>query len=96
MSHYIINSIGTGYKIGENTFPDLHSIIEFYKNHFLDSTNLTEPVSKACICYIRVKGKHDVSLWTPIYSGPRETRIDINYNSSSINICYQGKPVKLP
>ena len=52
MSHYIINSIGTGYKIGENTFPDLHNIIEFYKNHFLDSTNLTEPVSKACVCYI--------------------------------------------
>lgn len=44
VSHYIINSIGTGYKIGENTFPDLHSIIEFYKNHFLDSTNLTEPL----------------------------------------------------
>ena len=52
VSHYIINSIGTGYKIGENTFPDLHSIIEFYKNHFLDSTNLTEPVSKARVCYI--------------------------------------------
>ncbi|KAL9978482.1 hypothetical protein ACROYT_G016003 [Oculina patagonica] len=44
VSHYIINSIGTGYKIGENTFPDLHEIIEFYKNHFLDSTNLTEPL----------------------------------------------------
>ena len=48
VSHYIINSIGSGYKIGENTFPDLHEIIEFYKNHFLDSTNLTEPVSKKC------------------------------------------------
>ena len=52
MSHYIINRIGAGYKIGENTFPDLRSIIEFYEKHFLDSTNLTEPVSKTCVCYL--------------------------------------------
>lgn len=44
VSHYIINRIGAGYKIGENTFPDLRSIIEFYEKHFLDSTNLTEPL----------------------------------------------------
>lgn len=56
VSHYIINSKGSQYQIGENTFPDVHSIIDFYKKHFLDTTNLQEPVShllllSLCIMY---------------------------------------------
>lgn len=45
ISHYIINfNQGTGvYKIGDQTFDDLPSIVEFYKKHFLDTTTLVEP-----------------------------------------------------
>ena len=45
MSHYIINNKGNHYKIGEQTFADIPSIISFYKNHFLDTTTLTGAVS---------------------------------------------------
>lgn len=47
MSHYIINFNRANrlYKIGDQTFDDLPSIVEFYKKHFLDSTTLVEPVS---------------------------------------------------
>ena len=47
VSHYIINfKRNSGvYKIGDQTFDDLPSIVEFYKKHFLDSTTLVEPVS---------------------------------------------------
>ena len=33
------------YLIGDQTFPDLPSVIEFYKKHFLDTTTLIEVVS---------------------------------------------------
>ena len=33
------------FKIGEQRFADIPSIIEFYKKHTLDTTALTEPVS---------------------------------------------------
>lgn len=46
VSHYIINNKGNHYQIGDNTFQDLPGIIEFYKNHFLDSTNLLQPIFK--------------------------------------------------
>ena len=52
VSHYIINNKGNHYQIGDNTFQDLPGIIEFYKNHFLDSTNLLQPVSKNYIYYL--------------------------------------------
>jgi hypothetical protein len=45
VSHYIINNKGNHYKIGEQTFSDIPSIISFYKNHFLDTTTLTGAVS---------------------------------------------------
>ena len=45
VSHYIINYRNKTYKIGDQTFDDLPSIVEFYKKHFLDTTTLQEPVS---------------------------------------------------
>eukprot|EP00794_Sanderia_malayensis_P016800 gene16800-18496_t len=47
VSHYIINFNEQSrlYKIGDQTFDDLPSIVEFYKKHFLDTTTLVEPVS---------------------------------------------------
>ncbi|XP_065051192.1 crk-like protein [Rhopilema esculentum] len=48
VSHYIINfnRASRVYKIGEQTFDDLPSIVEFYKKHFLDSTTLVEPATR--------------------------------------------------
>ena len=48
-SHYIINRIQTGnsfrFRIGDQEFPDLPSLLEFYKTHYLDTTSLIKPVS---------------------------------------------------
>lgn len=63
VSHYIINSKGSQYQIGENTFPDLHSIIDFYKKHFLDTTNLQEPLFKVLAQYpFSAKDAEDLSF----------------------------------
>lgn len=63
VSHYIINSKGSQYQIGENTFPDLHSIIDFYKKHFLDTTNLQEPLFKVQAQYpFSAKDAEDLSF----------------------------------
>lgn len=45
VSHYIISRRGPLYLIGDQSFHDLPSVIEFYKKHFLDTTTLTEVVS---------------------------------------------------
>jgi len=46
VSHYIIQDVnGVYFKIGDQRFADIPSIIEFYKKHVLDSTNLIEPVN---------------------------------------------------
>ncbi|XP_023648343.1 adapter molecule crk-like isoform X2 [Paramormyrops kingsleyae] len=58
VSHYIINSIsnsrqsGTGhiaprFRIGDQEFDTLPALLEFYKIHYLDTTTLIEPISKA-------------------------------------------------
>ncbi|CAB1347665.1 unnamed protein product, partial [Coregonus sp. 'balchen'] len=58
VSHYIINSIsnnrqsGSGlapprFRIGDQEFDALHSLLEFYKIHYLDTTTLIEPFNKA-------------------------------------------------
>jgi proto-oncogene C-crk len=44
VSHYIISRRGPLYLIGDQSFHDLPSVIEFYKTHFLDTTTLTEVV----------------------------------------------------
>ncbi|XP_070565295.1 crk-like protein [Ptychodera flava] len=45
VSHYIINRIPNQakFKIGDQIFDDLPSLIEFYKIHYLDTTTLIEP-----------------------------------------------------
>ncbi|KAJ7392115.1 hypothetical protein OS493_013483 [Desmophyllum pertusum] len=63
VSHYIINSKGSHYQIGENTFPDLSSIIDFYKKHFLDSTSLIEPLFRVQAQYpFTAKDAEDLSF----------------------------------
>jgi len=63
VSHYIINNKGNHYQIGDNTFQDLPGIIEFYKNHFLDSTNLVEPIFKVQAQYpFSAKDAEDLSF----------------------------------
>lgn len=51
VSHYIINKITntehqTRFKIGDQTFADLPSLLAFYKLHYLDTTPLTKPATK--------------------------------------------------
>lgn len=50
MSHYIINktqrSDAICYRIGDQMFPDLPSLLGFYKLHYLDTTPLIRPASK--------------------------------------------------
>uniref|UniRef100_A0A8D8S323 Adapter molecule Crk n=1 Tax=Cacopsylla melanoneura TaxID=428564 RepID=A0A8D8S323_9HEMI len=61
VSHYIINKITNldnqvEYKIGERTFTDLPSLLEFYKLHYLDTTPLIRPVIRPVE---KVIGKYD-------------------------------------
>lgn len=48
ISHYIINKIEvegeSRFKIGENTFHDLPTLLTFYKHHYLDTTPLVKAV----------------------------------------------------
>ncbi|TWW75168.1 adapter molecule crk-like [Takifugu flavidus] len=58
VSHYIINSVSDNrqstsgltppyFRIGDQEFEALPALLEFYKIHYLDTTALLEPVSKA-------------------------------------------------
>ncbi|XP_043077430.1 adapter molecule crk [Puntigrus tetrazona] len=58
VSHYIINSISSNrqsgpglapprFRIGDQEFDALPALLEFYKIHYLDTTTLIEPISKA-------------------------------------------------
>ncbi|XP_053557951.1 crk-like protein [Bombina bombina] len=47
VSHYIINSLpGRRYKIGDQEFDNLTSLLDFYKIHYLDTTTLIEPAPR--------------------------------------------------
>jgi len=51
VSHYIINKIQstadqTRFRIGDQMFPDVPSLLNFYKLHYLDTTPLIRPASK--------------------------------------------------
>jgi len=50
VSHYIINKIQenneTKYRIGDQVFSDLPSLLAFYKLHYLDTTPLLKPAFK--------------------------------------------------
>lgn len=59
--HYIINKVseendGTKYRIGDRFFPDLPSLLTFYKLHYLDTTPLVRPATRKLE---RVIAKHD-------------------------------------
>lgn len=50
VSHYIINKIQQGdqtrFRIGDQMFPDLPTLLNFYKIHYLDTTPLIKPAPK--------------------------------------------------
>lgn len=47
MSHYIVNRIaGDRFRIGDQDFPDIPSLLNFYKTHYLDSTSLIKPAEQ--------------------------------------------------
>jgi len=60
VSHYIINKIQQGdqtrYRIGDQMFTDLPSLLNFYKLHYLDTTPLIRPAPKRVE---KVQGKYD-------------------------------------
>ena len=60
VSHYIINKIQQGdqtrYRIGDQMFTDLPSLLNFYKLHYLDTTPLIRPAPKRVE---KVVGKYD-------------------------------------
>lgn len=60
VSHYIINKIQQGeqtrYRIGDQMFTDLPSLLNFYKLHYLDTTPLIRPAPKKVE---KVAGKYD-------------------------------------
>lgn len=59
ISHYIINKMtnnGTTevqYKIGDQMFADIPSVLQFYQLHYLDTTTLTRPAPE------KVQGQYD-------------------------------------
>ncbi|KAL3841493.1 hypothetical protein ACJMK2_019631 [Sinanodonta woodiana] len=50
VSHYIINKIHTlgdyQYRIGDQQFPDMPNLLQFYKSHYLDTTALVKVAPK--------------------------------------------------
>lgn len=56
VSHYIINKFQennqTKYRIGDQLFSDLLSLIEFYKLHYLNSTPLIRPARRTLLTVI--------------------------------------------
>ena len=60
VSHYIINKLttdtGSRFRIGDQDFPDIPSLLNFYKTHYLDTTSLIRPAEKEVI---RVIAKFD-------------------------------------
>lgn len=60
VSHYIINKTHQhdqdSYRIGDQQFSDLPSLLEFYKLHYLDTTPLIRPAIKKLE---KVKAKYD-------------------------------------
>ncbi|XP_023243012.1 adapter molecule Crk-like isoform X2 [Centruroides sculpturatus] len=60
VSHYIINRIQQGeqtrFRIGDQMFPDIPSLLSFYKLHYLDTTPLIKPATKRVE---KVRAKYD-------------------------------------
>ncbi|KAF2368743.1 SH2 domain [Trinorchestia longiramus] len=60
VSHYIINKLKEEkkYRIGDQEFPDLPTLLNFYKLHYLDTTPLTRPAHLA-LKQLKVICKYD-------------------------------------
>lgn len=60
VSHYIVNRVTqaeqTRFRIGDQMFPDIPSLLNFYKLHYLDTTPLVKPAAKKVE---RVRAKYD-------------------------------------
>ncbi|XP_013789102.1 adapter molecule Crk-like [Limulus polyphemus] len=60
VSHYIINKIQQGdqtrFRIGDQMFPDIPSLLNFYKLHYLDTTPLIRPAERKVE---KVRAKYD-------------------------------------
>ncbi|XP_076307528.1 adapter molecule Crk-like [Tachypleus tridentatus] len=60
VSHYIINKIQQGdqtrFRIGDQMFPDIPSLLNFYKLHYLDTTPLIQPAERKVE---KVRAKYD-------------------------------------
>ncbi|XP_059170685.1 adapter molecule Crk-like isoform X2 [Physella acuta] len=67
VSHYIINRIqasgNSRFKIGDKEFPDIPSLLNFYKTHYLDTTTLIKPAPRArLLCKYDFPGKDPEDL----------------------------------
>ena len=49
VSHYIVSRRGNQFLIGDQSFPDLPAVIEFYRTHYLDTTTLIEIVRRVVL-----------------------------------------------
>ncbi|EEC13132.1 adaptor protein Crk, putative, partial [Ixodes scapularis] len=62
VSHYIINRVSqdeqTRFRIGDQMFPDIPSLLNFYKLHYLDTTPLVKPVPSLLRSFTFVLGLH--------------------------------------
>ncbi|XP_064476885.1 adapter molecule Crk-like isoform X2 [Ornithodoros turicata] len=57
VSHYIVNRVTqaeqTRFRIGDQMFPDIPSLLNFYKLHYLDTTPLVKPVRAAVVPHLQ-------------------------------------------
>ena len=91
VSHYIINKIQQGdqtrYRIGDQMFTDLPSLLNFYKLHYLDTTPLIRPAPKRVE---KVVGKYDfdgsVSIFTKFKQGKNGEK-NLGNTMSELSIC---------
>lgn len=76
------------YTIGEQTFPDLPTLLDFYKTHYLENSALTHPApskaiktlpAKAIVLRTRIPNKYD-SEQLPLYAGNVVTVTKMNPN----------------
>ncbi|KAG0445591.1 hypothetical protein HPB47_013614 [Ixodes persulcatus] len=62
VSHYIINRVSqdeqTRFRIGDQMFPDIPSLLNFYKLHYLDTTPLVKPVPSLPRSFTFFSGLH--------------------------------------
>ena len=92
VSHYIINKIQQGdqtrYRIGDQMFTDLPSLLNFYKLHYLDTTPLIRPAPKRVE---KVVGKYDfdgsVSISTIQNTNKAKTEKRTSRTLSELSIC---------